>query len=144
MLRQFHQEGLLLWFKRTAAWLFGTFGALALFLAVVGVYGVRSYVTARRTREFGIRMALGAGASDVLWMVLREGFVLTGTGIGLGLLLASAASLVLRSFLYGLGAVDPFSVGIATLSLTITTLAACYIPARRATRTQPMAALRCE
>lgn len=144
MLSQFHQEGLLLWFKRTAAWLFGAFGALALFLAVVGVYGVRSYVTARRTREFGIRMALGASASDVLWMVLREGIALTGAGIGLGLLIAIAASLVLRSFLYGLGAVDPFSFGVATLSLTITTLAACYFPARRATRVQPMAALRCE
>ncbi len=144
MLRQFHAEGLLLWFKRTTARMFGIFGALALFLAMVGVYGLRSYVVARRTREFGIRMALGANSSEVLRLVLREGLALTAAGIGLGLLLAMAAGLGLRSFLFGVGAIDPFSFGVALVSLALAALAACYLPALRATRVEPMAALRCE
>jgi len=143
-MRNFHDEGLFLWFVKTAARLFGIFGALALFLAVVGVYGVNSYVVARRTREIGIRMALGATAPDVLWMVLREGLSMTGLGVGIGLLLALAIGLLLRSIVYGANAIDPLAFTVAPLCLALAATVACYLPARRATRVQPMAALRHE
>jgi predicted permease len=87
-MRRFHEEGLMVWFISTAARLFGAFGALALVLAVVGVYGVNAYIVARRTREIGIRIALGATARDVVSKVLKQAVVLTAVGVGLGLLLA--------------------------------------------------------
>ena len=143
-LRRFHDEGLMLWFVRTGARLFAVFGALALFLAVVGVYGVKAYVVARRTREIGIRMALGATTRDVLWMVLRDGFTLAGAGLGIGLLLAVAVGLLLRSMLYEVRAVDPLTFTLAPLCLGAAAMLACYLPARRAARIHPMTALRCE
>jgi predicted permease len=143
-MRNFHDQGLQLWIVKTAARLFGIFGGLALFLAVVGVYGVNAYIAARRTREFGIRMALGATAPDVLWMVLREGLSLTGLGVGFGLLLALAIGLLLRSMIYETNAIDPFAFTVAPLCLALAATIACYLPARRATRVQPMAALRHE
>jgi ABC-type antimicrobial peptide transport system permease subunit len=117
---------------------------LALFLAVIGIYGVKSYVVARRTREIGIRMALGANARKVLWMILGEGLVLTLSGITLGLLLALGVNFLLRSVVYGVGAFDPVAFTLAPLCLGLTALLACYLPARRATRVQPIAALRYE
>lgn len=142
--RQFHEEGLVLWFMKTAARIFAVFGGLALFLAVIGIYGVKSYVVTRRTREIGIRMALGAGVRDVLWMVLREGLALTGLGLGLGFAFAIMVSLALRSTIYGVGAFDPVALTLAPACLAAAALVACYLPARRATRVQPMAALRYE
>jgi predicted permease len=143
-MRNFHDEGLLLWIVKTGARLFGIFGGLALFLAVVGVYGVNAYVVARRTREIGIRMALGATAREVLWMVLREGLSLTGLGVGIGLLLALAIGLLLRSMIYEADAIDPLAFTVAPLCLALAATVACYLPARRATRVQPMAALHYE
>ncbi|HXP62708.1 MAG TPA: ABC transporter permease [Dongiaceae bacterium] len=143
-MRNFHDEGLLLWFVKLSARLFGIFGGLALFLAVVGVYGVNAFVVARRTREIGIRMALGATARDVLWMVLREGLCLTALGVGIGLLLALAIGLLLRSIVYEASAIDPLAFTVAPLCLGLAATVACYLPARRATRVQPMVALRHE
>lgn len=142
--RSFHEEGLVLWFMKTAARLFAIFGAVALFLAVIGIYGVKSYVVSRRTREIGIRMALGAGRGDVLWMVLREGLMLTAAGVCVGLLLSLAVSFGLRSVVYGVSAVDPATFILAPLCLGCAALIACYLPARRATKVQPLAALRYE
>ena len=141
---QFHRDGILLWFKKTAARVFCIFGVLALFLAVVGMYGVKAYVVARRTREIGIRMALGATRDKVLWMVLKEGIILAAVGLSLGLLLALLVGLLLRSMIYEVQAIDPLTFISAPVCLAITTLLACYLPARRATKIQPMAALRYE
>lgn len=143
-LRNFHQESLFLWFKKVAARMCGAFGALALFLAVVGVYGVKAYVVARRTREIGIRMALGADSRNVLWLVLREGLSLTAVGLGAGLILAVAVGFLVRSMIYEVQALDPVTFILAPLCLAAATLIACYLPARRATKVQPMAALRYE
>jgi predicted permease len=143
-MRRFHEEGLMVWFISTAARLFGAFGALALILAVVGVYGVNAYIVARRTREIGIRIALGATARDVVSKVLKQAVVLTGVGVALGLLLALGVGFVLRSVVYDSQAIDPLAFTIGPLCLTIAALFACYIPARRAATIQPMAALRYE
>jgi predicted permease len=143
-MRRFHEEGLMVWFISTAARLFGAFGALALVLAVVGVYGVNAYIVARRTREIGIRIALGATARDVVSKVLKQALVLTAVGVGLGLVLALGLGFVLRSVVYGSQAIDPLAFTIGPLCLTVAALVACYIPARRAATIQPMAALRYE
>jgi putative ABC transport system permease protein len=113
-------------------------------LALVGVYGVRSITVARRTREIGIRMALGATAPSVLWLVLREGLMLTAVGLGVGVLLAAAAGRLLSGLLYGVSPLDPLAFGLAPLFLTAAALLACYLPARRAAKIDPMRALRCE
>jgi len=122
----------------------GIFGLLALVLAMVGVYGVMSYSVSQRTHELGIRIALGAHSSQVLKLVLRRGFVVSLLGVGIGLAAALALSRVLASFLYGVKGVDPMAFGVASLGLVLLALAACYIPARRATRVDPMVALRYE
>jgi predicted permease len=133
-----------MWIVRTGAWLFTIFGSVALFLAVVGVYAVRSYTVARRTREIGIRMALGATTSDALRLVLREGLVLTLAGVGLGFLLALAAGRLLGSMLYEVSGTDPLVLTAAPLLLAAISLTACYLPARRAARVNPIVALRYE
>lgn len=143
-LQTFHQEGLAVWFIKSAARLFGIFGSLALFLAVVGIYGVKSYVVSRRTREIGIRMALGADRRSVLLMVLREGVKLTAAGVVLGLGLSLMVAFALRAVLYGVNAVDPVTFTVAPLCLTGAALAACYLPALRAANIQPLRALRHE
>ena len=127
---------------RAAASVFTTFGALALFLAVIGLYGVKAYVVSRRTREIGIRMALGADRGNVLWLVLREGLVLTLAGLGIGLLLSVGTAQLLSSLLYEVSTLDPVVFILATLLLAASTLLASYVPARRATRVVPMVALR--
>lgn len=124
--------------------LFGAFGALGLLLATVGIYGAIADVTGRRTHEIGIRMALGARPRDVLNMVIREGMLLAGTGILLGLGAALALGKIVRSILFEVKATDPVTFGAVTLLLTVAALAACYIPARRAMRVHPMIALRHE
>src|SRR5438309_826819 len=133
-----------LWLVRAGAALFSIFGALALGLAVVGLYGVKAYSVARRTREIGIRMALGAQAGAVLRMIMREGFVMLLSGIAIGLLLAMATAKVLSGILYGVGALDPIAFTVAPLVLITAALIATWLPARRATRVDPVQALRAE
>jgi putative ABC transport system permease protein len=141
---QYRDGNLELWLVRTGARMFTLFGALALLLAAVGVYGVKAYVVSRRTREIGIRMALGAEPGDVLWMMLREGLALTGIGLGIGLALAAALARLVGGMLYQVGAFDPFVFLVAPLVLALAALLASYVPARRATQVVPLEALRVE
>ncbi len=133
-----------LWIVRAGAALFSVFGMVALVLAVVGVYGVKAYSVARRTREIGIRMALGAQRATVQWMILREGFVILGSGLALGLLLAAGTGKLLSGILYEVGAFDPLAFTLAPLLLALAAMLATWLPARRATRISPMVALRAE
>lgn len=133
-----------LWVIRTGATLFSVFGGLALVLAIVGVYGVKAYSVARRTREIGIRMALGARPQGVQWMIVREGIVMLAGGVAIGLLLAVATGRLLSGMLYQVGALDPIAFSTAPLLLGAATLIATWLPARRATRISPRAALRTE
>jgi predicted permease len=133
-----------LWLVRAGAALFSIFGGLALGLAVVGLYGVKAYSVARRTREIGIRMALGAQAGAVLRMIMREGSIMLVSGVGIGLLLAMATAKILSGILYGVGALDPVAFTVAPLVLTIAALIATWLPARRATQVDPVQALRAE
>ena len=129
---------------RAGAALFSVFGGLALALAVVGVYGVKAYSVARRTREIGIRMALGARRETVQWMILREGGIMLASGVIFGLLLAVATGRLVSGMLYNVGALDPLAFTIAPAVLAAAALLATWLPARRATRISPMAALRTE
>jgi predicted permease len=133
-----------LWLVQAGAQMFMAFGGLALVLAVVGVYGIRSFTVARRAREMGIRLALGATALNVLWLVMREGLILTGVGLGCGMLLACASARLLSGLLYGVSPLDPWVFGLVPLFLAATALSACYLPARRAAKIDPMKALRYE
>jgi putative ABC transport system permease protein len=120
------------------------FATLALVLACIGLYGVISYMVAQRTHEIGVRMALGAQAGDVLTLVIRQGMLLAGAGLIVGIGIGSAVTRVLSDMLYGVSARDPLTfVGVPVLLLLVAFLA-CYIPARRATRIDPLAALRRE
>jgi predicted permease len=142
--RQHLESGFDLWTIRTGARLFTIFGAVALLLAAVGLYGVRAYNVARRTREMGIRMALGASAPDNLRLVVREGLAVTGVGLGLGLAISFALGKVLTSMLYRVSGFDPIAFLVGPAVLIAASLAACYLPARRASKLEPMAALRYE
>jgi predicted permease len=133
-----------LWIVRAGAALFSVFGGLALGLAVIGVYGVKAYSVARRTREIGIRMALGAERRTVQWMILREGLAMVAAGLAIGLLLAVATGKIVSSILFEVSSTDPFAFTIAPAVLTIAALLATWLPARRATKISPMAALRTE
>ncbi|HXM74972.1 MAG TPA: ABC transporter permease [Chthoniobacterales bacterium] len=130
--------------RRLSASLFSVFAGVALLLAAVGTYGVMAYTVAQRTRELGIRMALGAARKDVFGLVLRQGVALVSLGVGVGLIGAIAASRVLRSVLYGVGSLDLSTFAIAITSLFVVALLACFIPARRATLVDPIEALRNE
>ncbi|HVU24030.1 MAG TPA: ADOP family duplicated permease [Opitutus sp.] len=133
-----------LWTVRAGAAMFGVFGGLALVLAVVGLYGVKAYSVSRRTREIGIRMALGAEPGAVQRLILREGATMTLAGIALGLLLGLGVGQACAGLLYRVDALDPYAFTLAPLVLAAAALAACWLPARRATKIEPIRALRAE
>jgi putative ABC transport system permease protein len=131
-------------FQRVSATFATSFGFLALLLAGVGIYGVVAYATRQRTREIGIRMALGAEKGRILSLVLQQGFRLAACGVGAGMLLSLGLTRLVRSQLYGVTATDALTFAIVALLLAIVALAACYIPAWRATKIEPNVALRWE
>ena len=128
--------------RRFSAELIGAFSMLAVVLAAIGVYGVITYWVAQRTRELGIRLALGAQPNDVLKLVLGRGARLAGIGVGIGLLAALAVGPLLRSQLYGISAFDPFVFACVPVVLLAVAMAAGYVPATRAMRVNPIVALR--
>jgi putative ABC transport system permease protein len=132
------------WSVRAAAALFSAFGVLALTLATIGIYGLKAYDVSRRTREIGIRMALGATRGDVARLMMREGLRTTIVGLAIGLLLAAGLGRLLGSLLYRVSPFDPIVLTIAAVTLSTTAMLACYLPARRATRIVPLEALRSE
>ncbi len=120
------------------------FAATALLLAAVGIYGVMSYAVTRRTHELGIRAALGASRGEIVGLVVRQGMRLAATGMGAGLIAAMVLTRFMAGLLYGVRPADPATLAAVALLLGGTALLACYIPARRATALDPLAALRCE
>ena len=119
-------------------------GLLGLTLAVVGIYGVMTYAIGQRTQEIGVRMALGAQRGTILWMVSRQGLAIVGAGLAIGLLFALAVGGLVGEFLVGIGPTDPVTYVTVSVLLSIIALAACYVPARRATHVEPTVALRYE
>ena len=130
--------------ERLMATLSGFFGFLAIILATIGLYGVMSYMVMRRTNEIGIRIALGGDRRSILKMILREAGMLLGIGLGAGIVLALTAGRIARAMLFGLQPYDPLTLGTAAALLAAAALAAAYLPARRASRVDPMVALRYE
>jgi len=128
----------------STASLFIAFAALALVLGMVGIYGVLAFLVSRRTREIGIRLAMGAQRQNVLWMVLKEGAKFYFAGVTLGLIGALATTRLLTSELYGVSAFDPLTYVVVAVVMALVTILACCIPARRAMRVDPLVALRCE
>jgi predicted permease len=141
-LEQYRRDKLFI--ERIQAALIGGFGLLALALAGLGLYSALSYNVTQRTQEIGVRLALGARTGDVLRLVVGQGIRLIAIGVALGLAGAFAAARVLKSLLYGVSATDPLTFIVIPLLLTIVAVFACWIPARRATKVDPMIALRCE
>jgi len=133
-----------LWTRRTYSWLFGVFDAVALLMAVAGIYGVVSFAVAQRTREIGIRMALGAEPGQVVGQVLREGMVLVASGVALGLVGAWYATRLMGTLLAGVSPHDPWAYMAVVATLGAAALVANFVPARRAALADPMVALRGE
>jgi ABC-type antimicrobial peptide transport system permease subunit len=120
------------------------FGSIGLVLVTIGVYSLLAYTTTRRTHEIGIRMALGAKSSDVLLMVIRTGLILVGIGVALGLIVSLALGRVIATQLWGVSAYDPWTLVSVPAVLLLISLLACWLPARRAARVDPLVALRYE
>lgn len=125
-------------------WLMSSFALLALLLAALGIYGVMTYTAAQRTRELGIRLALGALTSALLRLVAVQGMKLALIGVALGLLGSLALTRLMESLLFDVGTTDPVTFSLVALLLCVVSFVACYIPARRATKVDPLIALRCE
>ena len=132
------------WLIRAAGAAFGALGVVALAMAVIGLYGVKAYLVARRAREIGIRMALGATPRSVIAMVLKDGSIVVGAGLLLGFVLALAAGFLVSSLLVGVRPLDPLVFTLATVALVVAVAAASYVPARRATRIDPALAFKSE
>jgi putative ABC transport system permease protein len=132
------------WPQRFFSQLFTLFSVLGLALAAVGIYSVIAYSVAQRTHEIGIRMALGARAPEVLRLVIRQGMALVGLGLGLGIVGDVGVLRLLAGQLYGVSPTDVSAIGLAALGLSVIALLACWLPARRATKVDPIATLRCE
>ena len=133
-----------LWAQRLSAGLLAVFGMLALLLATIGIYGVVSYLVSHRVSEFGIRMALGATATDIQLMLLREGIRLVAVGVVVGLAVALISSRAVESMLFLGNSRDAITFVLVPSILTLVAILACWIPAQRATRVDPMVALRHE
>ena len=138
------QRSVELWIVKLGAMLFGAFGGIALVLAVVGVYGVKAYAVACRTREIGIRMALGAHRKDVFSLIMRQGALQTALAVAVGVLFSLGAGKVLAQILYQVSPTDPFALLSSSVLLAAAALFACFLPARRATNVNPITALRTE
>jgi putative ABC transport system permease protein len=130
--------------RRFAMIALGLFAGVALLLAAVGIFGLMSYAVTERTREIGVRMAMGAESHNVLTLVIGQGMTLAGVGIGVGLAGALAMTRVIEKLLFGVTATDPLTFAIIASSLAVVALAACYLPARRAAKVDPIVALRYE
>jgi predicted permease len=130
--------------RRFNLMLLGLFALIALLLGAVGLYGVMSYAVTQRTRELGIRLALGARSKDALWLVIKQGVILSLIGIVIGLAVSLALTRLMTSLLYDVSATDPLTFGLIASLLGAVTLLACWIPARRATKVDPLTALKHE
>jgi len=130
--------------RRFSMLLLAVFAVVALALAIIGIYGMLSYAVAQRTREIGLRMTLGAQRTDVMRLVIGHGMKLAIAGVILGLIASFALTRTMKTLLFGVSATDPVTFGLITLVLVVVALLACWIPARRATRVNPIEALRYE
>lgn len=143
-LMHMHTESASVKITRIGAMLFGSFGGIALLLSFIGVYGLKAYSVARRAREIGIRMALGATGRDVVKMIITEGSMVTLGGLLIGAVLAAVVGKMAGKYLYGISGLDPVTFTLIPATLALVALVACWLPARRATKVNPIQALRCE
>ena len=133
-----------IWQRRLSGTLILIFAGVALVLSAIGIYGVMSYAVSQRTRELGIRMAMGATPGNVLQLIILNGAKLIALGVGIGLILAFAVSRIMKGLLYNVSPADPMTYLLVPIFLTVVALLACWLPAHRATQVDPLIALRNE